>query len=134
MSNSNKNILFFFKVTTKDLIIWPKNYIQLFFDLIYLYFKFEAEKFSSVNNLWTDDFDSRYIVRRRGLKKKRLIEGKEIKVIWRKQKRKMKFDEEDLLDLINGPLKSPAKSQKDSENDLLQNEIHREQDIISVSS
>ena len=46
----------------------------------------------------------------------------------------MKFDEEDLLDLINGPLKSPAKSQKDSENDLLQNEIHREQDIISVSS
>ena len=46
----------------------------------------------------------------------------------------MKFDEDDLLDLINGPLKSPAKSQKDSENDLIQNEIHREQDIISVSS
>ena len=46
----------------------------------------------------------------------------------------MKFDEDDLLDLINCPLKSPAKNQIDSENNLLQNEIHREQDIISVSS
>lgn len=49
----------------------------------------------------------------------------------------MKFDEEDLLDLINGPLNGPTKKQKDNEiskNFLLSNEINREQDIISVSS
>ena len=49
----------------------------------------------------------------------------------------MKFDEEDLLDLINGPLNSPSqKDQKDIESnkndDLLQND--REPDIISVSN
>ena len=48
----------------------------------------------------------------------------------------MKFDEEDLLDLINGPLNGPAKKQKDNEisKNYLPNEINREQDIISVSS
>ena len=52
----------------------------------------------------------------------------------------MKFDEEDLLDLINGPLNGPANGpkmdQKDTEsskNETL-NEIDRENDIISVSS
>jgi len=47
----------------------------------------------------------------------------------------MKFDEEDLLDLINCPLNGPAKDQKErvlSKNDLLPNEIYREQDIIST--
>ena len=49
----------------------------------------------------------------------------------------MKFDEEDLLDLINGPLNSPSqKDQNDSQSnkndDLLQND--REPDIISVST
>ena len=48
----------------------------------------------------------------------------------------MKFDEEDLLDLINGPLNGPAKKQKDNEisKNYLPNEINREQDIITVSS
>ena len=49
----------------------------------------------------------------------------------------MKFDEEDLLDLINGPVNSPSQEdQKDIESnkndDLLQND--REPDIISVSN
>ena len=48
---------------------------------------------------------------------------------------KMKFDEEDLLDLINGGLNDPAKDQKElNKNDLLGIENNREPDIMSVST
>ena len=48
---------------------------------------------------------------------------------------KMKFDEEDLLDLINGGLNDPAKDQKElNKNDLLEIEKNREPDIMSVST
>lgn len=47
----------------------------------------------------------------------------------------MKFDEEDLLDLINGGLNDPAKDQKElNKNDLLGIENNREPDIMSVST
>ena len=89
-----------------------------------------------MNNLWTDDFDSRYIVRR-GAEEKEADWRKRNQSDLKETEQKMKFDEEDLLDLINGPLNGPAKEQKDNEiskNYLLSNEINREQDIISVSS
>ena len=47
----------------------------------------------------------------------------------------MKFDEEDLLDLINGGLNDRAKDQKElNKNDLLEIEKNREPDIMSVST
>ena len=47
----------------------------------------------------------------------------------------MKFDEEDLLDLINGGLNDRAKDQKElNKNDLLEIENNREPDIMSVSN